>query len=114
MKNEDEPIAYQLPIIGAHAVITPSTDKLFIALFNQMIYDKSANQNEPLALPFQLMEYGTSVDLTPNNFNTIDVQNGTKSFSIEGQSYPLELDGRKIRVDISKPTQDDYDNLPTY
>ena len=54
------------------------------------------------------------MDLTSNHFNTIDGQNGTQSFSIEGQSYPLEFDGRKMHVGISKPTQDDHDNLPTY
>ena len=38
--------------------------------------------------------------------------NGTQSFTIDGDSCPLEYDGRKSFVRTSKPTQEDYDNLP--
>ena len=34
-------------------------------------------------------------------------------FSIEGQSYPLEFNRRKMHVDVTNPTQDDYDNVLT-
>ena len=37
--------------------------------------------------------------------------NGTQSFTIDGDSCPLEYDGRKSFVRTSKPTQEDYDNL---
>ena len=66
-----------------------------------------------MALPFQLMEHGESVELTPKNFNSVDVENGSQSFSLEVQSCPLEFDGSKMHAEISKPTQEDYDTFPT-
>ena len=80
---------YQLPIVGAHVFITPSTGEPFAALFHQMTCEKSENQNESLALPFQLMENGTPVNLTPKRFNSVEGTNGTQSFSIEEESCPL-------------------------
>ena len=60
------------------------------------------------------MERGVLMDLIPQRLKSTDGENGTQSFSIEGQSYTLELDGRKMCVWMSKPTKDDYDTLPTY
>ena len=60
------------------------------------------------------MKNGISVDLAPQLFNSIDGENFTQSFSIEGKSYPLEFDGIKMYPEKFKPTQDDHDTLPTY
>ena len=79
-----------------------------------MVCDKSLNQNESLALPFQLMNHGTNFDLVPSCYTTKDGTNDTQSFTIDGDSYPLEHDGRKVFVRMSKPTQEDYDNLIVY
>ena len=60
------------------------------------------------------MEHGVPADLTPKCFNTVEEKNGTQSFSIEGNSDSLELDDRKMNVEISKPTKDDCDNWKTF
>ena len=78
-----------------------------------MIHNKCPNQNEFLALPFQMMEYGMQVDLTPKFYPNVEGKNGTQSLIIDRISYPLEFDGIKVHVRISKPTQEDYDTLPT-
>ena len=59
------------------------------------------------------MEHSTSVDLILQLLNSIDGDNGTQSFSIEGQSYSLEFYRRKMQMETSKPTQEDCDSLPT-
>ena len=63
---------YELFIVKAYTTITHSYGKLFITLFHQLIYNKSAYQNEFLALTFQLMEYSISADLMLSYFNTIN------------------------------------------
>ena len=114
IRNNDNSIVHQLPIVGAYTVITSSYSKPFITLFYQLICNKLEHQNGSLVLPFQLMEHGISINLTLSHFNIIDGKNSTQSFSIEEESYPLDFDGRKIYVSISKPTQEDHDNLSTY
>ena len=57
LKNKDDPIIHNLPIVGAHTVITPPDRNPFIGLFHQMAHNKCPNQNKSLALPLQLMEH---------------------------------------------------------
>ena len=63
--NEWNLIFHNLSIVGACPVITPSNGIPFIGLFHQMTRNKSPNQNESLASPFQLIEHVIQVDLTP-------------------------------------------------
>ena len=111
IKDNKNPIVHTLPIAGAHTVISPPSGKPFIALIHQMVYNKYLNQNESLALLYQLMNHSINVDLVLSCYTTKDGTNGTQSFTIDGNSYPLEYSGRKIYVRISKPTQEDYDTL---
>ena len=105
---------HQIHIVGACTIITSSKCEQRVALFHQLMHDKSPNQNESLALHFQLIENSVPKDLAPKCYNSVEVESDTQSFSIEGESYLLEFYGRKMHVEMSKPTQDDYDNLPTF
>ena len=111
IKNDKDPVVHTLPIAGAYTVISLPFGKPFIALVHQIVHNKSLNQNKSLALPYQLMNHGINVDLVLFCYTTKDRTNGTQSFTINGDSYPLEYDGRKIYVRISKPAQENYETL---
>ena len=98
LKDNKDSIVLTLPIVGTHAVVTPPSGQPCIALIRQMACNKSLNQNESLALPYQLMNHGMNVDLVPSCYTTKDGNNGTQSFTIDGDSYPLECDVRKMFV----------------
>ena len=60
------------------------------------------------------MEHGVNVDLTSKCFLAADGNCGTKSFTIDETQVPLEFDGRKSHVKISKPTQEDCEILSVH
>ena len=70
-------MVHALPTVGAHTVIALPSRPPFMPLIHQVVRNKSLNQNESLALPFQLMNHGTNVDLVPSCYTTKDVNNGT-------------------------------------
>ena len=82
-KNEDDHIIHDLPIARAYTVITPPNEKPFIGLFHQMTYSKFPNENESLALPFQLMEHSVKADLTPKCYRNVEGNDGAQSFMID-------------------------------
>ena len=55
-------------------------------------------------LPFQLMDNGANIDLVPSCHTNSEVARVKQAFTIEGASYPLDLDGIKTHASISKPT----------
>ena len=89
--------------VGASNFIIPSHREFFIALAHQMVRNDLPNQNESLALYFQLMGHSEIVHLTPSCCTNSE---GAlkKALAIEGTSYPLDFDGRKMHDKIPKHT----------
>ena len=54
------------------------------------------------------------VDLNLKCFNSMEGVNGSQCFLIEGNSRPLEFDGRKMHAGMQNPAQDDCGTSPTF
>ena len=63
------------------------------------------DESESLAIPFDMMRHGIKVDLTPP-------QHGGKCGMLYDEDFlPFQYDEEKLYVNITKPTDDDLDQL---
>ena len=74
---------------------------LFVMNYVTMLDDD--NERESLAVPFQSMKHGVTVDLTPTKYG------GTGKMKVDGQEFPFDFDGEKLYYKIEKPTSEDLD-----
>ena len=81
---------------------------------NQACYYDEEEQDESLCLPFQAMQHGVSFDLTPLNCSTPDGNQGTQRIIMADREIPLEFDGRKMFLNIRRPSDDEMELLPSY
>ena len=81
---------------------------------NQSCYYDEEEQDESLCLPFQEMQHGVSFDLTPNNRVTPNGDQGTQRIILAEKEIPLEFDGRKLFLNIRRPSNEELELLPSY
>eukprot|EP00957_Ditylum_brightwellii_P052702 3995163-Ditylum_brightwellii.AAC.1 len=63
---------------------------------------------ESLVVPFELMQHGIKVDLTPHNLG------GAGAMYIEDEYMPFEWDKEKLFIRIEKPNDSDIGELEVY
>ncbi len=76
---------------------------IFVVNYASLLEDP--NEEESLLCPYQSMAHGVKYDLTPKMYG------GTGCISLNDRSIPYEFDEEKPFFRISKPTEDDLDNL---
>ena len=105
------------PIVPIMSVVTcvdsPGMEPLLL-LFHQACYIDDASQTESLCLPYQSMEHGVSFDLTPLGHANDTGDPGRQCFKVEDKTIPLCFDGRKMFLDIRRPTERELDTLDIF
>ena len=81
---------------------------------HQACYYDQEEQDESLCLPFQAMQHGVGFDLTPTNRRRPDGGMGTQKMIISDREIPLQYDGRKMFVNIRRPSEEELDLLESY
>jgi hypothetical protein len=103
-----------LPIVNAVTCVQIKGEEPFLLIMNQACYYDEEEQDESLCLPFQAMQHGVTFDLTPKNRRSTNGEVGTQRMIVGGRQVPLEYDGRKMYLNIRRPTEDELNDLETY
>lgn len=82
-----------------------------LLLFHQTCYIDEKEQHESLCHPYQCMDHGVNFDLTPLGHQDDQGNNGRQIMKVEDREIPLEYDGRKMYVNIRKPTNEELETL---
>ena len=90
---------------GATKATIPGRIEPIIFIMNYCTLVEDMGEYESLLQPYQVMAHGVDVDCKPPVFG------GTGCMSFNDNSYPFEFDGEKPFYTITKPTQEDFDNL---
>ena len=100
-----------VPIMSVVTCVNIPGEEPFLMLFHQTCYIKDSKQTESLCLPYQAMEHGIDFDLTPIGYtNKNDVQ-GTQCIHVEDKVIPLKFDGRKVFLEIRRPSELEMESL---
>jgi len=93
---------------GITKATIPGRDDPILLIINYATVVDDDSEMESLHIPFQSMRHGVKFDMTP------PIYGGTGSMSINDDIMPLNFDGEKRFLSISKPTKDDYDLYDCY
>lgn len=108
---QDGPV---LPIVSGMTCVKSAVGENFLLIVHQALYYDDDEQDESLCLPFQAEQHGVKFSLTPNNRLDAHGNKGTQNMIIEHKNVKINFDGRKLYLDIVKPTEDDLRTLETY
>ena len=108
---QDGPV---LPIVSGMTCVNPPSGENFLFIVHQALYYDDDEQDESLCLPFQAEQHGVKFSLTPNDRLDANNHQGSQNMIIEHKNIPIKFDGRKLYLDIAKPTEDDLRTLETY
>ena len=103
-----------LPIVNAVTCVDVPSQEPFLLIMNQSCYYDDEEQDESLCLPFQAMQHGVTFDLTPHTRTTTDGKRGTQRIILAEKDIPLQFDGRKLFINIRKPSNEELELLPSY
>ena len=67
----------------------------FLIALNQACYYANQEQDESLLMPFQAIQHGIEIDLTPFGRKQTNGDLGTQKIMIDSFEIPLDFDGRK-------------------
>ena len=101
-----------LEVVDAVIVLTMSDGSKLILQMNQSLLDSCPTQYESLLQPHQCRAHGVRIDDCPIQHRTIDGNNGTQSIRIMDRIIPLQFDGLKCYMKITKPTSHDVSKYP--
>ena len=108
---QDGPV---LPIVSGITCVRQEDGEDFLVNVHEALYYNDQNQNESLILPFQAEQHGVKFSLTPSNGLDMNDTLGKQNMIIKHKEIPLNFDGRKLYLDIRKPTDIEYDTPETY
>ena len=111
MKDDNNSEGQNLPVVSAITCVEVDNEQPFLFLMHQACYYDHKDQNESLCHPYQSMEHGVKFCLTPKDTLTPDGNLGKQNMIVDEKEIPLEFDGRKMYLNIRKPTQDEIDTL---
>ena len=94
--------------------VNPPSGESFLLIVHQALYYDDDEQDESLCLPFQAEQHGVRFSLTPSDRLDANNHKGSQNMIIEHKNIPMKFDGRKLYLDISKPTEDDLKTLESY
>ena len=105
--DEREKAPFQV-VNAATKVVIPGFDTPVIFIVNNMTLNEDPNQNESLAIPFEMMRANILVCGTPP-------QHGGKcGATIDGEFFPFQYDGEKLYYNIARPNDEELATLPWY
>ena len=102
-----------LPIVTAVTCVDINGESFLLMMNQTCFYDDEA-QNESLCHPFQAMEHGVTFCLTPKEKLTPDGNPGLQKMTIDEMDFPLQYDGRKLYLNIRKPSKAEIENLEIF
>ena len=101
-----------LEVVDAVTMLTMSDGSNIILQMNQSLLDSCPTQYESLLQPHQCRAHGVRIDDCPIQHRTIDGNNGTQSIRIMDKIIPLQFDGLKCYMKITKPSSHDISKYP--
>jgi hypothetical protein len=84
----------------------------YLLVVNQALLDTDPDQSEALFQPHQLCAHGTIVDETATRHRGADGCPGKQMIRVNDITVPLYFDGWKTFLSITKPTEQDLEDLP--
>ena len=103
-----------LPIVSAVTCVEVDGQDPFLIVLNQACYYADQEQDESLLLPFQAMQHGIEIDLTPFGRKQTNGDLGTQKMVIDSVEIPLRFDGRKMFLNIRKPSEIELEELEVF
>ena len=103
-----------LTIVNAVTCVDIPSQESFLLMMNQSCYYDDEEQDESLCLPFQAMQHGVTFNLTPHTRTTTDGKRGTQQIILTENDIPFEFDGRKLFLNIRRPSNKELELLLSY
>ena len=103
-----------LPLVTAITCVELEGEDPILFLMNQACYYECSEQSESLCHPYQAMQHGVRFYLTPTDTLTPDGENGQQKMVVEEKDTPLRYDGRKLYLNIRKPTDEEIERLDIF
>ena len=95
-----------LPIVnGCTKAIIPGRLEPIILVVNHATLLDDQQEQKLLLQPFQTMRHGVTICMIPQEHA------GRQHIKVEGETIPLEYDGEKLFIRITKPTMSDLDEF---
>ena len=109
--NNQGPI---LPLVTAVTCVETEGEEPILLLMNQACYYDHDEQDESLCHPYQAMNHGVKFCLTPTDKLTPEGELGKQKMTVEDRDIPLTYDGRKMYLNIRKPSSEELERLDTF
>ena len=114
LKENTSTIGTILPIVSAVTCVTAPNEEPFLLVVHQATYYDNPEQNESLCLPFQAKQHGVKFSLAPSHRECARGNLGTQNIIIEDKEIPLLYDGRKMYLNIRKPSKNELYELESF
>ena len=114
LKGEKGFYGPNLPIVSAVTCATDQEGQPFLLIINQACFYNEHSQDESRCLPFQAEEHGVTFDLAPYDRINTNGEQDTQQMIIENKTIPLIFDGRKLYINIKRPSKSDFKLLQSY
>ena len=114
LKGDQITEAQKLPVVSAITCVEPDEGQPFLFLMNQACYYDHEEQDESLCHPYQSMDHGIRFCLTPRDTLTSEGTLGKQNMIVDEKEISLKFDGRKMYLNIRKPTQEEIDTLEIF
>jgi len=105
------------PIVPVMSLVTCGEsvgNEPILLLVHQACYIKDAAQTESLCHPYQAMAHGVNFDLTPVGHTNELGKPGKQCLTIEDRTLALAFDGRKMYINIRRPTRKELNLLEIF
>ena len=103
-----------LPIVSAITCAEFPDVEPVLLMVHHACYNEDVEQTESLLHPFQAMEHGVRFDTTPRIRKGINDYTGLQRMNIEERNFDLQFDGRKMYINIRRPTDDELRHLELF
>ena len=100
-----------LDIVSAHTIIYGEGLLPTLVKVNEAVLIEDAEETESLLHPFQAMEFGCRLNLTPIGYEDSKGHPGDPELVVKDQSMPFMCDGRKLFFKNRKPSQEELDSM---
>jgi len=96
------------PVVNAITKVLLEDNREVLFIMNNASLVEDDRESESLAVPFDMMRHGVSVDVTPCMYG------GKQGITVDSQFLRCNYDQEKVFYFIQKPTQQDLDTFQEY
>jgi len=96
------------PVVNAITKVLLEGDREILFIMNNASLVEDDKEGESLAVPYDMMRHGVSVDIVPC------IYGGKQGITVDNQFLKCRYDQEKCFYFIKKPTQEDLDTLEAY